>query len=127
MNKYEEIKNLSIDPKKSLTIIYREATGNIKLFQCTIKGAEPLEPNGVILTMHPKHRSTAKRKIEVQFYQELLIYDDLIEIDLNQFIYESEERKTGTYRKLKYDNYTSKAFYDIMQAHPNYLLFLPKE
>lgn len=127
MNKYEELKKLSIDPNKQLTIIYRDEVGNIKSFHCTIKNIEPLDPNGAILTMHPKHRSTAKRKIEVPFYQELLLYDGFIDIDLNQFIYEYEERKTGTYRKLKYENYTSKAFLDIMEAYPNPIIFLPKE
>lgn len=127
MNKYEEFTKLSIKPDQEVTIVYREETGNMRTFRCKIKGAEPLEPNGVILDMHPKERKTAKRKIQIPFWQEFLIYDGYIEIDLSSFLYKAETTYNGMLRKLKYDNYTSKAFYDIMEAYPNYLLFLPKE
>lgn len=127
MNKYEEYRKLELDPKSPLTIIYRDELGNIKLFQCSIRSFEPLDPNGVILEMWPKHRSTAKRKIQVPYYQELLIYQGHIDMNIDDIIYEKIEKPDGTYRILKYDNYTSHAFTDIMKAYPNYLLFLPKE
>ena len=127
MNKYLEFKNLNLDPMSPLTIIYRDELGNPKMFHCTIRSFEPLEPNGVKLEMWPRRRGTAKRKLEIPYYQELLIYKDFIEIDLNPIMYEIIEKPEGSYRTLKYDNYTSKVFEDIIKAYPNPLIYIPKE
>ena len=127
MNKYIEFKNLNLDPKAPLTIIYRDELGNLKMFQCTIRSFKPLNPNGVVLEMWPRRRGTAKREIPVPYYQELLIYKDHVEIDLDSIMYEVSEKENGTYRVPKYDNYTSHIFNDIIKAYPNPLIFMPKE
>ena len=127
MNKYLEFKKLELEPTAPLTIIYRDELGNPKMWNCTIRSYEPLEPNGVILEVWPKRRGTLKRKISVPYYQELLIYKDHIDIDLNDIMYEKIEKSDGTYRTLKYDNYTSHLFTDIIKAYPNPLVYMPKE
>lgn len=127
MNKYLEFKNLELDPMTPLTIIYRDELGNLKMFQCTIRSIEPLEPNGVILEMWPKRRGTPKRKVKVPYYQELLIYKGHIDIDLNEIMYEKINKAEETYRVLKYDNYTSHVFTDIIKAYPEPLIYIPKE
>ena len=127
MDKYLEFKKLELNTTDPLTIIYRDELGNLKMFNCTIRSYEPLEPNGVILEVWPKRRGTPKRKIEVPYYQELLIYKSHIDIDLNEIMYEKIDKPDGTYRTLKYDNYTSHVFNDIMKAYPNPLVYMPKE
>ena len=133
MNKYEKILSLNLEHKQKITIVKRNESGNIEVLQKRFLSVEPYIPYegvseafiGATLTLdHTRTRKEYPPRIDtIQHFQEFIIYDGWVDMDINDIIYEIRPtQKKQPIRFLKYPNYQPFAFLDIAEAYPDFLL-----
>lgn len=132
MNKFEKIKALDLESYQKITIIKRDEAGNIEVLQKKFLSVEPFIPyegaadkfTGAILTLgHTRNRKEYPlRKETIQYFQEYIIYDGWVDINLDNILYEPHVTEKGNHvRFLKYPSYQPYAFLDILEAYPDCL------